>query len=501
MSDNILTLDFANQLKLEGINCKGFGIIPKFVMLDQDLTLDSRTIYAYLASFAGSGNTTFPRRSKILADLQISKDAFYKHFGLLIKHGYISVHQQKGMQGVFGCNIYTIISNPKKLAESRTTGKSTVNGSMLRTTGLKALGFGTIPKAVMVDRRLPRKAKGIYAYLCSFAGAGNTAFPSVDHMISHLQISRNTYHKYLALLVKLDYLTVLQRRIDGKLSVNDYYLNDTPDMEQAALQREKTPCTKKQDTVKITTSKKHAARSSKNLPCTKIQDTVKQITPCTKIQDTVKQDTKKSYTVKQDTINNSISINSITNNSSINHQELPEKKTDEGTMMEERKINAYLPIKGKVRSFFSVGNRRNQLALTVSILGQHKCGINSPTGQMIMEAIADMTTEKNTGTYMGTRVSSNEVCEKLNTVLQAGADEFQKFFDVAATDLQRAIDSRSIANLRGYAKSVVWTVLLTYRMRSNHTAQASAQSAVKRGTSYDLEAFEQAALSGLLMSC
>ena len=33
---------------------------------------------------------------------------------------------------------------------------------------MKSLGYGTVPKAVMLDRRLDIQAKGIYIYFCSF---------------------------------------------------------------------------------------------------------------------------------------------------------------------------------------------------------------------------------------------------------------------------------------------------------------------------------------------
>jgi hypothetical protein len=37
--------------------------------------------------------------------------------------------------------------------------------------GVNSMGYGTIPKMVMRDRRLSATAKCIYAYFCSYAGA------------------------------------------------------------------------------------------------------------------------------------------------------------------------------------------------------------------------------------------------------------------------------------------------------------------------------------------
>jgi len=81
-------ISFGDQLKVEGINFKGFGILPKYVMLDPDLSIEAKTIYAYFCSFAGNGSATFPGRDKILSDLPMSKDAYYKHFRQLTDQGY-----------------------------------------------------------------------------------------------------------------------------------------------------------------------------------------------------------------------------------------------------------------------------------------------------------------------------------------------------------------------------------------------------------------------------
>ncbi|MEQ5952065.1 hypothetical protein [Streptococcus suis] len=69
--------EFKDQLRIEGILSKGFGHIAKFVATDTDLTVEALAIYGYFSSFAGGGNTAFPSRSKILSDLNISKDRWF----------------------------------------------------------------------------------------------------------------------------------------------------------------------------------------------------------------------------------------------------------------------------------------------------------------------------------------------------------------------------------------------------------------------------------------
>lgn len=83
-----------DQLKIEGINYMGYGIMPKAIMKDDRLTIEAKAIYAYFVSFAGAGNTDFPKLKTILSDLSIEEKRFYKHRKLLIDCGYISVEKE-----------------------------------------------------------------------------------------------------------------------------------------------------------------------------------------------------------------------------------------------------------------------------------------------------------------------------------------------------------------------------------------------------------------------
>ena len=107
--------EFKDLLKVEGINFKGFGIIPKLIMFDRNLSLEAKAIYAYFASYAGNGTSSFPGRDYILKQLKMSKDAYYRHYNQLINEGYIRVERNKTEDGVFANNIYTLVSNPPNI--------------------------------------------------------------------------------------------------------------------------------------------------------------------------------------------------------------------------------------------------------------------------------------------------------------------------------------------------------------------------------------------------
>lgn len=97
-----------DELKGEGILSKGYGIIPKLIMKDKSLSIEAKGIYAYIASYAGSGTTAFPSVDLICGDLNISENRFHKNKKLLIDYGYIEVERVRDKAGSFGKNVYTI---------------------------------------------------------------------------------------------------------------------------------------------------------------------------------------------------------------------------------------------------------------------------------------------------------------------------------------------------------------------------------------------------------
>ena len=110
--------------------------------------------------------------------------------------------------------------------DGKTNGGDLVD--LIRVEGVNAKGYGTIPKAVMLDRRLTICAKAIYAYFCSYCGAGSQAFPSFTKIIKDLQISKNFYYRNLNLLKQYDYVKVEQQRTGGQYKRNIYTLSPFP---------------------------------------------------------------------------------------------------------------------------------------------------------------------------------------------------------------------------------------------------------------------------------
>ena len=97
----------------------------------------------------------------------------------------------------------------------------------LKLEGIFSKGYGTIPKLVMKDKKLTVEAKAIYAYICSYAGGGDTAFPSVDLICSDLGMSENRFFKHRKLLVESGYLTIKRTRKEVGWSNNIYTICHT----------------------------------------------------------------------------------------------------------------------------------------------------------------------------------------------------------------------------------------------------------------------------------
>ena len=200
------------------IDSKGYGKIYKAVMRDRELPLLAKSIYAYFCSYAGCGYQVYPKRDKIVRDLKINKDTYTKHLGFLIGRGYIA--KERTAAG----NLYTI----RQSVPSYRSDHSELEGltDYLICDSVAAHGFGTVPKLVMLDQNLTPQAKAIYAYFAAFAGAGTTSFPRRTTILRELRIgSAGTYYRHFNLLVEYGYLSVEQRKNNGRFDICLYRLN------------------------------------------------------------------------------------------------------------------------------------------------------------------------------------------------------------------------------------------------------------------------------------
>lgn len=325
-------LDFPEVLRVHGVMAKGYGIICKFPMTDPELSLSAKAVYAMICSMAGSDRSTFPSRDKITGYLKIGKDKSTAAMRELTAQGYLSVSKRILPTGQYTSNEYTIEYNPKKFVEEEYESSGGSLTSSFSYSGIMKTGYGMLPRLLIMDTRLSYQAKVIYAYLASFSGAGSVAFPKTSLIQYHLGISQSTYQRHMHQLIETNYISVVQRHIDGLLAANNYTLELNPDaaavknlQERRRMKAVVNQVRQSKDTVQVRQSKdmvqvcqsKDMAEEPKPLKSKDFQQyQVRQN------QDVVFQDTDNQVVVSGDTIKNSLPINSFSNISpSINRAE------------------------------------------------------------------------------------------------------------------------------------------------------------------------------------
>ena len=123
------------------------------------------------------------------------------------------------------------------------------------------LGFGLIPRRVMRDERLSIGAKVVYAYLASFAGNKEYAFPGRDLMCKELGISKDSLLKYMRLLKEFGYLEVEQVKEGGRFAHNIYKLIPYPNSSDTEIS---SPYPKISDTVEKDTNNNNIINNNNN---------------------------------------------------------------------------------------------------------------------------------------------------------------------------------------------------------------------------------------------
>ena len=93
---------------------------------------------------------------------------------------------------------------------------------------INCMGYGTIAKFVMKDTELTAEAKAIYCYIASYAGCGDTAYPSVELMCHDLNFGKERFQKHRKCLIERGYIVIEKHATpEGKFTNNLYVLSKT----------------------------------------------------------------------------------------------------------------------------------------------------------------------------------------------------------------------------------------------------------------------------------
>ncbi|EPI5815475.1 conserved phage C-terminal domain-containing protein [Enterococcus hirae] len=154
--------------------------------------------------------------------------------------------------------------------------------NILKQEDLLSKGYGIIPKLVMKDLKISAEAKAIYAYICSYCGAGDTAFPSVELICHDLGISEKRYQRHIKQLKENRYVIVTRNRIKSGFSNNIYTLPKTVAVQNVPVQSipvQNVPTNiNSLNNNNLNSNKKDNMSSSEKIPFKKIIDHLNQVT-------------------------------------------------------------------------------------------------------------------------------------------------------------------------------------------------------------------------------
>ncbi|MDU7038288.1 MAG: DnaD domain protein [Lactococcus lactis] len=86
-------------------------------------------------------------------------------------------------------------------------------------------GYGNVYKTITKDSNLSIEAKGIYAYLSSYAGGKDVAFPSISLICHELNISEKRFYKHRKELIDKNIISVHRERTNNGFSKSIYTIN------------------------------------------------------------------------------------------------------------------------------------------------------------------------------------------------------------------------------------------------------------------------------------
>ena len=430
-------------LRLEGVKAKGYGIVAKIVMQDEDIPAQAKALYALITSFASNGNTYMPSRDKLIYWLCISKNTYYKYLNELKVAGLITVEQQVKSRYVFGANIYTIKECPAKYINI----EKNEEYNKVKIAGINGLGYGIIPKIPMQDSRLNVYSKAIYAYFCSISGIDVEITIKIEKLAKHLCINVQTITKYIKELVETKYI-LRKKHSGGKFKSSTFILNQFLDVDCNTVEKDTyTDC----DTAEGDTyTDCDTVEGDTYTDCDTVEEDA--YTDC----DTAEKDAYTDCdTVDQDTYNNNIYINKYINSLSLS------KDNKIKNIMTELKFNRGIPYDYKV-------DKEN---MTTAIHFLTDWDSFFPNGffkkskqqlyELINETLIDMCCTA-MQVLKGKDISYANVIDKINIISKGEKCGLWVFVNDSMRLFKDAIRGKNIKNYSGYMRSFLWDYLSTY---------------------------------------
>ena len=122
-----------------------YGVVDFKTITDKKLSIQARGIYCYLACYANKSHTAFPSRERILSELGLSKNGYYKHYHQLEDNGIMRIERSQCKNNKYHLFFRKLIEKGK---------------------------FGFAYKKIMTDPTVSLAAKVIFAYITAYCPKG-----------------------------------------------------------------------------------------------------------------------------------------------------------------------------------------------------------------------------------------------------------------------------------------------------------------------------------------
>ena len=165
-----------------------YGIVDFKTITNKSLSIQARAIYCYLSCYANKNHTAFPCRERILKELGLSKNGYYKHYHQLEDNCIMLIERSHCRN-----NKYHLFF--RKLAQTQK--------------------FGFAHKDIMTDPNISLAAKVVFIYITAYCPPGRTWHFKKSQITDELGISSYLFAKAIRELESHNFIsfTVSQYQI------------------------------------------------------------------------------------------------------------------------------------------------------------------------------------------------------------------------------------------------------------------------------------------------
>ena len=163
------------------MNAAPYGVVDFKTITNTKLSIQARGIYCYLACYANKMHKAFPSRERILSELGLSKNGYYRHYHQLEDNGIMMIKRSMCKN-----NSYHLFF--RKLTENQK--------------------YGFAYKAIMTDPKISLAAKVVFAYITAYCPKGRIWYFKKADITRELGISSFVLGRALRELCALELIDI-----------------------------------------------------------------------------------------------------------------------------------------------------------------------------------------------------------------------------------------------------------------------------------------------------